>query len=329
MSPGDVARSTLGRAIATFIGLGLVALIVRDLGFHVVGEAIERAAAYFPFVVLLEAAILACSTLALRALYGAAGKDVPVGQLARAALVGYAVQGVMPAGRAAAEATRASLLSRWVGAARAAAAAGRMQAVVLIANGLVSTAATIAALADSRSPRWLPIVIGANALVTLGLGAAILIVARRARIGSWLGRRVKRLAGFGADLDTALRAEAAIPTAAIAWELLGRVVQVAQNAVLIASLGAGAVGIGLAFCAEGIHLVGAAVGDLIPAQLGATEGNFRLAGSALGLSRASAVSVAVVAHLAQLVWVSVGALVLLLWRPARLVGTTLPAKEPQ
>ncbi|HEY3804237.1 MAG TPA: lysylphosphatidylglycerol synthase domain-containing protein [Kofleriaceae bacterium] len=329
MSLGDVARSTLGRAIATVVGLGLVALIVRDLGFDVVGHAIERAAAYFPFVVLLEGAILACSTLALRALYGDAGKNVPVSQLARAALVGYAVQGVMPAGRAAAEATRASLLARWVGTARAAAAAGRMQAVVLIANGIVSTAATIAVLADGRAPRWLPIVIGANSVVTLGLGGAILIVARRAKIGSWLGRRVKRLAGFGADLDVALRAEAPVPAAAIAWELLGRVVQVAQNAVLIACLGTGAVSLGLAFCAEGIHLVGAAVGDLIPAQLGATEGNFRLAGSALGLSHASAVSIAVIAHLAQLVWVSVGALVLLLWRPARRIATKVPAKEPQ
>jgi hypothetical protein len=315
MSIADGVRSKPGRAIATAIGIGCVALLVRQLGVDTIVEAIAKAAAYFPCVVLLEVAILACSTLALRALYADAASSVPPSEYIRAALVGYAVQGVMPAGRAAAEATRASLLARWIGAGRAAAAAGRMQAVVLVANGLVSIPATIAALADDDAPTWLPLVIGLNAAVTLLAGSALLVLARRARVGSWLGRRMKKLQRFGAELDIALVHGSPVPVRAIAWELAGRVAQVAQHGVLLAAVGR-VVGIGVAFCAEGIHLVGAAVGDLIPAQLGATEGHFRLAARALDLSYANAVSIAILAHLAQLVWVCIGVLVPLLWRPA-------------
>jgi hypothetical protein len=101
---------------------------------------------------------------------------------------------------------------------------------------------------------------------------------------------------------------------AIVWELTGRLVQVVQYGVLIAGVG-GAFGVGSALCAEGIYLVGAAAGAVIPAQLGATEGTFTLAARALGLSPASAVSIALLAHVAQLACIAVGSL-LLVWLPA-------------
>jgi hypothetical protein len=64
---------------------------------------------------------------------------------------------------------------------------------------------------------------------------------------------------------------------------------------------------------EGVHLVGAAVGDLMPSQLGTTEANFTLAAAALALPAASAVSIALLAHLAQILWVLVGAVVPVVW----------------
>lgn len=319
----DAARSTPGRAAAAIFGIGAVVLILRGLGLDAVGRAVAQCAPYLPLVVALEACVLACSTMSLRALYRDAARDIPKQQFVRATLVGYAVQGLVPAGRAAAEATRASLLSRWIGGGRAGAAATRMQAVVLIANGLVSIpAATAAALTGYT--RWLAFAIAINAGVTLALGSTLLIVSQRAHIGAWLGRHIKRVRTFGADLDAALEREPRLPVRAIAWELSGRVVQVGQHALLIACVG-GVVGIVPALCAEGIHLVGAAVGDLVPAQLGATEGNFTLAAGALGLTRASAVSIALIAHLAQLVWVVVGSLVPLVWRPP--AGVYRPPSE--
>ena len=226
------------------------------------------------------------------------------------------MQGLVPIGRAAAaEATRASLLARWVGAGRVpAAAATRMQSVVLAANAAISIPAAIAVLvvvgpgmarARDRHQRGRH----ARARPRPARGRAL-----GGKIGAWLGRRSSRARAFGAELDGALAGDSSVPWRAIAWESTGRLAQVAQNAVLIACVG-GVVGVGTAFCAEGIHLVGAAVGDLVPAQLGATEGNFTLAAGALGLSHASAVSIALLAHVTQLVWVSVGSIVPLVWRP--------------
>lgn len=319
----DAARSTPGRVFAAIVGTTAIFLIVYGLGFANVRHALAGSAPYLAIAVVLEAGILVCSTLSLRALYGKAAGRVPASQFARAALIGYAVQGIIPAGRAAAEATRASLLARWVGAGFSGAAAARMQAVVLIANGLISIPAAIAAaLAQGRTvgASWLPVAIALNAGVALALGFSLIAVVRRAHVGAWLGRHWKRARAFGAELDTALAEEPPVPVRAIAWEFVGRGVQVLQQAVLISCVG-GVVGVGSALSAEGIHLVGAAVGDLIPAQLGATEGNFTLAASALGIAAASAAAIALLAHLAQLLWVSVGALVPLVWRPC---PTTAP-----
>ncbi|HUJ60158.1 MAG TPA: lysylphosphatidylglycerol synthase domain-containing protein [Kofleriaceae bacterium] len=306
------ARSAPGRVALVTCAIAGVALILRRLGIEDVGRALAGAAPYFPLIVVLEAGVLTCTMCGLRSLYGEAGAGVPLRQYVRAGLVGYALMGLVPAGRTVAEGARASMLARWVGAGRAGAAAARLQAAALIANAAISIPATIAVLVVI-GPTWLALAIAINAAVTLVLGLSLLAIGRRARVGAWLGRRIARAKEFGAELDAAFEREPFLPWRAIGWELCGRVVQVAQNAVLIAIVG-GAFSIASALCSESVHLVGAAVGDLIPAQLGATESNYTLAAHALGLPGASAVSIALLAHLAQLVWVVVGSLVPLVWR---------------
>ena len=317
-----VARSTPVRISVALCGVTAVVLILRGIGWDQVSTALSGSAAYFPLVLALDACIVACSMLALRSLYGEARSAVPASQLVRAGMVGFAVQGLVPAGRAIAEVTRASLLARWVGAGRAAAAATRMQAAVLVAGGVISIPAAIAA-ALTDGPRWLWIAISIHGVVALALGGSLLGVARRWRIGAWLGRRFARAKEFGAELDVALSTEPPLPVRAIAWEVGGRCFQVVQNAVLIACVG-GAVGLVSSLSSEGIHLVGAAVGDLVPAQLGVQEGNFTLSAHALGLSGAGAVAIALLAHLSQLAWVLVGSLVPLIWRPAQ-----APVEQPE
>lgn len=304
----SAARSPMGRAVAGLAGVTCVALIVRGIGAEPLARALAGAAILFPAVLALEGAQVACTTMAMRSLYG---PRVPRAQLLRAGIIGYAVMGLFPAGRAVAEVARASLLTRWVGAARATAAAARIQIAALFANSLISAVAAAAVALSDRGPAWLALAIAGNSAATFAVGLSLFLAARR-RPGAWLGKLVPKAQGFGADLDGVLEAERHLPAAAAGWELAGRLCQVAQNAVLVACVG-GAPALGSALASEGIHLVGAAVGDLIPGNLGATEGHYTLAASALGLPVASAVGIALLAHLSQLVYVLAGSLVSAAW----------------
>lgn len=66
---------------------------------------------------------------------------------------------------------------------------------------------------------------------------------------------------------------------------------------------------------QAVHLVGSSAGDLIPLQLGATDGGFVLAAPLLGMGTADAVAAALVLHGVHLAWTATGALVPLFWRP--------------
>ena len=65
----------------------------------------------------------------------------------------------------------------------------------------------------------------------------------------------------------------------------------------------GALTISSGFVTQGIHLVGAALGDMVPNQVGFNEGAYRVFAEALGLGHdpARAVSIALVARLAQFI----------------------------
>ncbi len=269
---------------------------------------------------------MGCQLRGLRTLYGPMGRQVPTRALIRAGLIGYALSGIIPGGSAVAEATRGTLLARHVGAGRAGAAGARMQAVSLVANGIISVPCAIAA-ATVVGASWLPLAIAINASACFAIGLGLLAVAKRGRVGAWLGRKFKRAHEFGAELDAAIAGEPIIPMRAIAWETLGRCTQLVQNAVLVMCVGGG-LGVVNALTSEGIHLVAAMVGYVVPANLGATEGNYTLAADSLGLSTASSVSIALLAHLAQLVWVVVG-LVLFLVRPNPVpVAVPPPVPDP-
>jgi hypothetical protein len=57
-----------------------------------------------------------------------------------------------------------------------------------------------------------------------------------------------------------------------------------------------------------MHLIGATLGDLVPGQLGVTELVYGQAGHVLSLRPEDALSIALLAHLAQLFWVVVSLL---------------------
>jgi hypothetical protein len=311
MKPG---RLKVGRLAAAAVGLGAVVLLLRHAGPHAVASTLVRAAPLFPFVLLCELLTLFCTMRALRTLYKADGCSVPRADIARAGLVGFAVMGLVPAGRTAAESTRAAMLSRYSTPARASVAAARMQAIALLANAAISVPSMLAVLwvLGVSVPAAL---VGLNFLCTFVVGLSILLAGRRSRLGTWLGRKFARIGDHGEAFDRHFASKPLVPWRALGWETLGRTVQVVQNGAMVVAVG-GALGVLPAFCSEALHLAGAMVGDLIPAQLGATELNYRLSAQALSLGPADALSIALLAHLSQLFWVAVGSVVPALWPPA-------------
>jgi hypothetical protein len=91
---------------------------------------------------------------------------------------------------------------------------------------------------------------------------------------------------------------------ALAAQLVGRCVQALQLAVAGTVLGAQFTLPQIALT-QAVYLVGAALGDLVPAQLGTTDAAFVLAAPTLGLTAASAFSVAVAMHAVQLLMAGV------------------------
>jgi uncharacterized membrane protein YbhN (UPF0104 family) len=306
-----IARSPIARIIAALVGVSIIALSIRHAGTDAVQRALHRAALYAPIAALLEAGIVACDMIGLRRLYGADRKRIPRSSFVWAGLIGYPVQILVPMGRAVAEAARAAVFARHVGAAHAAVSAARLQAVLLLANGGICIPCAGAALLLGSS-KVLPLAILGNGLVMLTLGAVMLYAGTRSRIGEWLARLTSRLEGFGASFDERLRGEPIFPKGALLATFSARVVQVIQCGVLVAAVG-GHLGLLEAFSAEGVNLVGATIGDLVPAQLGATEATFTWTAGNLALDASDALSIALLVHLGQMFWAAVGLIAPLVW----------------
>jgi hypothetical protein len=201
-------------------------------------------------------------------------------------------------GRSSAEATRAVLLGRSVGGARAAVAAVQMQGVTLLSNALFVVPATVAALV-LLGPGTTAALVLANGLVAAVLGAGILVLRQRARPGRLLGAVTQRLQRFGVAFDATAGSSRGDLLRALAWECVARCAQALQCGVALAAIGHSA-GLARVLVTRGVLMVGSALGDVLPAQLGATEATLALGAQALALTAASAASLALLIHGAQL-----------------------------
>jgi Lysylphosphatidylglycerol synthase TM region len=319
-------RSPLGRAAAAAVGVVAVGLLLAYIGPAQVLRTIQEGAAYLPIVMVLEACVLACTMLALRSLYGEDRHGLHTGILTRAGLAGYVAMSLVPAGRTVAEALRATILSRHSSGPKAAVAALQIQGSALMANGVASLIATVAIF---RTVGPGPLGIGAmtNSVLALGAGLLILLGGRVSRLGHHMGRLWPRIETFGRGFDEHFSLSEALPVRAVLWEFLGRMFQILQYVVMVGAVG-GVFSLRPALIAEGIHLTATTAGDLIPAQLGATEANFALCAHTLNLPVASAVAIALMAHLVQLFWVLAAVLILSLWPGSRdLMPTSLPLQD--
>jgi len=298
MSPGAFLRRPAVRVTCALAATAVLGVTVWASGAGAVLDRLGASAHALPALALLEAAMVACSTLALRALYGPAAATVSLRQWLRVGAAGYAVGLVLPMGRGSGEAARAVLLSRDTSGPRAAVAAVQMQGVVLLSTA-VFVLPVLAATLLLLGPGLVAALVLGNGAVAGVVGASILLVRARARPGRLLGGLVQRFRRFGAAFDDAAGASRAELLRSLAWETLGRVAQAVQCGVALAALGHPAKLVRV-LVIRGLLMVGSALGDVLPGQLGATEATLALGADAVQLTAASAASLALLVHGAQI-----------------------------
>ncbi len=296
-------RGRLLRLAAFAAGVALVAWLVRDAGPRRVLSAMDHALAWFPILVLLEIVIVAADFWASRALAGKSGAHANAAVWLRATALAYASSILLPAGRAAGEATRAALLSPAVGLGHASGTCTRLQAAALFANAIASTAIALTLALVAPPERILAWALVANAVACALGGLVLVLLLRNARFQAWLWRRFPRL--LRARAPEAFSPERPPFGFAVVLALFAQTVQTVQYGVVARAVG-GALALRVAMTAQGIHLVGALVGDAVPNQMGATEGAYRVFAHALGMEVPQALSIALVARAAQLVLACAG-----------------------
>jgi uncharacterized membrane protein YbhN (UPF0104 family) len=289
-------RERLGRIILFVGGLALTAWLINSAGLDRVMEAVREAGPWLPAVLLLEIGIVATDMFAARALLGHAMASVPPLTWVRSAMLAYASTVVLPAGRAAGEAVRTTTLAPTIGFGRAAGVCSRLQACVLASNAGISF--VIAAVVFERhASDGLALALLGNAVGCSALSFVVFAAARSERVARWLKERFKRLAQSRDIVPVASGASGDVR--AIAACLVGRLIEATQYGVVLHAIGGRATPAS-ALTAQGIHLVGAAAGDLVPNQMGVTEGAYRLFTQALELGAARALSIALVVRIVQL-----------------------------
>ncbi len=299
------------RVVLALAGVGAVVLVVRDVGPEAIARVLVPALAWLPLALAFELGRVAADAVASQ-LTLEPERRVPALPMFAAHLVAFAVMGVAPAGRATAEAVKASLLARWTGGGSAAALGTANQANTLISSGTFSIACLAAAWVTSGAS-LLTWALLAHVLTLNVCGLAIRAAARYERVGAALTKRFPKLAPHVEAFHATSRATSLFPPGPVLTMMLGRTLQTAHFAVLAAAVGAQP-GVVEALALHGVYLVVAAIGVMIPGQLGASEGAFALAAGTLHATVAQATAIALLAHVVQLVLVVTGFVVLALWR---------------
>lgn len=274
------------------------ALLFFHMDVAAVSATLRSLGRVWPWLFVLEGLRVACEVLTTRSLLGSAGANLPTLRLLRGQLLGQACDVLMPLGRTSAEATKGVLYASYVGAPVAGAVATTMQLAVLAAN----CSWVIASYWPSSS-------LGVTATVraglltylvaTLSLVSAVVLFAA----APWARRASQRFAMVHASLERLAQLLLSTPKAllfAVLSQLLGRLVQASQLALIAAALGVHITPSHL-YTLEAVYMVGAALGEFVPAQLGTADAALVVAAPALGLTAVGAFSAILALRAVQLV----------------------------
>jgi hypothetical protein len=289
------------------VGLALVVFLVRDAGPDRVASVLWQAGRWLPIIFALEALQAFGDFVGLRLILRERWEHVPLRTWVRACSVAYAMMILLPAGRAAGEVTRATLLSKHIGTARAATASTLLQVAYLFANGTLSLVACAVVVSRYGLGSPLAFLLAGIAIVQAMICTGLVAILRHDRAGRWLERmRMKIFPHARPSPPVEPQARRSLPWAAAGSCILSRSAQVLQYGVVLLAVG-GAFSVRNAFIAHGVHLVGATLGDMMPNQLGVIDGIYRAFATDLGFgdAPARALSIAFVVRMGQLMLASV------------------------
>lgn len=299
-------KTAILRGLAVLVSLSLFVAVLRYAGIGPMGQALLRVAGWLPLLMMFELSIIAFNALALRSLYRAAGKDAPSRPFWRAVYLGNTFAVVLPAGRLMTETWKAVRLARYVTGPVSAAGAVGCQAAVLMGNAIIA-GLSLTGVALRCGMTWPTLAVALFSLGMIGMGGSVFLLGR-ARLGRWLGTRMAMAQGHGPAFDEAfLMTSRALGTATF-FEACARLCQLIQVAILLYA-GGQALGVVGTLATYGLLLVGSALGDFLPAQLGATDVMLTIAGSHVGLAAAQALAMTTCLHGAQIGGALLGAAV--------------------
>lgn len=312
-------------AFAVMGTLGMVGL-VRSVGLHHLVSILRTSAVWLPFLFLMEGLHIVADASLTYAISQPVRERVSLASLARIHIIGFAVGLTVPAGHAAAEATRAALLSRSIGVPNAAAVGATSQSMSLLGGALIALPCLIASLWKTGASA----LSGAILLFTLvmaGSFATIQVACRLKNIGGFVGKRFAGIRQTTLAFQDAARNIPIFPWRAVAAAFVNRAISVGEYALLLFAIGQ-PYGLGQSLLAVGVSFIGGSLGDLIPGQMGATDGAFALAAPILGMTAAEGIGLSVMLHGAQVLWALVGWTLPLWWRATPIGPTPEPSPQP-
>jgi len=292
---------------------------VRGAGPERVAHVMWQTRSWMPTILAFEVAQLLGDVVALRSLLRRQSAKVPPSTWVRSSAIAYAMMILLPAGRAAGEVARATLISQHIGVVAAASASAQLQAAYVFAIAVASAAAfgVVASTFGLHAP--LALLLAGNAVLMLAIAAGLFEITRGGPLARWFHRTASLLLHPLREREPRPASEPATRRA-LPWRgavacSIARAGQLVQYGVVLSSVG-GVGGVRGAFIAHGIHLVGATIGDVVPNQLGIADATYGTFAGALGLSNAPAraLSIAFVAHIAQLTMAGICVLVAALTR---------------
>lgn len=300
-------KNIIKRFAVLALGLGAVVWLAHETGIEVVKESMLTIVPVFPVLILLEGFRIGFEALATYTLLLQMGGKVPLLPLVRSSLISYSVCIVLPAGRTLGEALRGAILTPFVGSGRATTLATMNQVLTLFSNAVMAILATVTAIYGYGWSELTAVLLG-YAVITCGLALCIQVIARLSRFGKLLIRLLPRYKETISSFCSYTKECGYLPVLPSMAMIMSRISQVLQFGVLGLVLGLG-LNLDSTFLSQGINLIGSAVGDLIPSQLGTIDGAFVRFSPYLGTTGAVGLSIAVTVHCIQLCCVALGSLI--------------------